>query len=59
MDNISNLKATICALIGAMGGLIVKLLFGGWSEDMATLIIFIYGGRFYNGTRPRRGFSKQ
>lgn len=63
MDNISNLKATICALIGAMGGLIVKL-FGGWSEDMATLIIFmavdfimglVLAGVFQNSNKSKSG----
>jgi len=33
-------KTFICALIGVAGGIITRL-FGGWSEDMITLIVFM------------------
>lgn len=35
-----NIKAFICTAFGAIGGMIAHL-FGGWTEDMATLIIFM------------------
>lgn len=40
MGNVSNLKTAVCSIIGVLGGFVAKL-FGGWSEDMATLIIFM------------------
>ena len=36
----TNLKTVICTLFGAIGGIIAHL-FGGWTEDMVTLIIFL------------------
>lgn len=36
----TNIKAFTCTLIGVTGGIITKL-FGGWSEDMVTLIVFM------------------
>ena len=36
----TNIKAFICAAIGAVGGVITNLL-GGWSEDMITLVVFM------------------
>ncbi len=40
MNSISNLKLVICALAGAIGSFLAKL-FGGWSEEILTLIIFM------------------
>lgn len=36
----TNLKGFICTIFGAIGGFIAQL-FGGWTEDMITLIAFI------------------
>lgn len=36
----TNLKAFICTIFGAVGGFIAQL-FGGWTEDMVTLIAFM------------------
>lgn len=36
----TNLKGFICAVFGAVGGFIAQL-FGGWTEDMVTLIAFM------------------
>lgn len=36
----SNMKAMICTVFGAIGGMIAHL-FGGWTEDMITLTIFM------------------
>lgn len=36
----TNLKAFICTIFGAVGGMLAQL-FGGWSEDMITLIAFM------------------
>ena len=36
----TNLKVFICTILGAIGGFIARL-FGGWTEDMITLIIFM------------------
>lgn len=36
----TNLKAFICTIFGIVGGLIAQL-FGGWTEDMVTLIVFM------------------
>ena len=36
----TNAKAIICTVFGVIGGGIAKL-FGGWTEDMITLIIFM------------------
>jgi toxin secretion/phage lysis holin len=38
--NISNIKIMVCAMVGAIGAFIANL-FGGWTEDMMTLIIFM------------------
>lgn len=40
ISGISGAKVAFCASIGAIGGFIVDM-FGGWSEDMVTLIIFM------------------
>lgn len=40
MENITNLKLYVCAMAGTVGAF-VAWLFGGWSEDMATLIILM------------------
>lgn len=36
----TNLKGFICTIFGAVGGLIAWL-FGGWTEDMITLIVLM------------------
>ena len=36
----TNLKGFICTVFGAVGGFIAQL-FGGWTEDMVTLIAFM------------------
>lgn len=36
----TNIKAMVCTIFGIIGGMIAKL-FGGWTEDMITLIIFM------------------
>lgn len=36
----NEIKITVCTMFGAIGGTIAKM-FGGWSEDMATLLIFM------------------
>ncbi len=38
--NISNIKIMVCAMVGAIGAFIANF-FGGWTEDMMTLIIFM------------------
>ncbi len=38
--NISSIKITVCTLLGAVGGFIVNC-FGGWTDDMITLLIFM------------------
>jgi len=38
--NISTLKIYFCTIIGVIGTFISKL-FGGWTEDMVTLVIFM------------------
>ena len=38
--NISTIKIYCCAAAGVIGSIIAKL-FGGWTEDMVTLIIFM------------------
>lgn len=40
MDKINTAKATLVGLLGAMGSYIANL-FGGWTSDLATLIIFM------------------
>ena len=36
----TNIKVLCCTIAGVIGGIITRL-FGGWSEDMITLIIFM------------------
>ena len=36
----TNLKVMICTMFGVVGGLFARL-FGGWTEDMITLVIFM------------------
>lgn len=36
----TNLKAFICTMFGIVGGFIAQL-YGGWTEDMVTLIVFM------------------
>jgi toxin secretion/phage lysis holin len=36
----TNLKIVVCTIFGVVGSFIAKL-FGGWTEDMVTLIIFM------------------
>lgn len=38
--NISNIKILVCTALGVTGSFIARL-FGGWSEDMVTLIVFM------------------
>ena len=40
MENITSLKIYVCTVLGAVGAFI-SWLFGGWSEDMLTLIILM------------------
>ena len=40
MKNIVDLKLTLCAVLGALGGVIAEM-FGGWTGDMTTLVIFM------------------
>lgn len=39
-DKLFNLKTGVCAMIGAIGAAISNL-YGRWSEDMVTLLIFM------------------
>lgn len=59
----TNVKAIICAAFGAVGGMIAKL-FGGWTEDMVTLLVlmtvdFVMGliiaGVFHNSNKSASG----
>lgn len=59
----TNLKGFICAAFGAVGGF-VSQLFGGWSEDMVTLLVlmvvdFVMGlilaGVFHNSNKSENG----
>ena len=61
--NISGVKVGICAFFG-MAGSIIADLFGGWSEDMATLVIFmavdyvmgiVVAGVFKNSNKSKTG----
>ncbi len=36
----TNVKAIICTVFGVIGGMIAKL-FGGWTQDMITLFVFM------------------
>jgi toxin secretion/phage lysis holin len=40
MEKINTAKATLIGLLGAIGSFIAQL-FGGWTSDLATLIIFM------------------
>lgn len=60
---ISNIKVFICTVIGVVGSFIAKA-FGGWSEDMMTLVIFmavdfvmglIVAGVFHNSGKTETG----
>lgn len=59
----TNIKAIICTIFGAIGGMIAHL-FGGWTEDMITLIIFmavdfimglIVAGVFHKSNKSQSG----
>lgn len=59
----TNIKAIICSIFGAIGGMIAHL-FGGWTEDMITLIIFmaidftmglIVAGVFHKSNKSQSG----
>ena len=59
----TNLKGFICTVFGAVGGFIAQL-FGGWTEDMVTLIAFmtvdfimglILAGVFHNSNKTENG----
>ena len=59
----TNLKGFICTVFGAVGGFIAQL-FGGWTEDMVTLIVFmtvdfimglILAGVFHNSNKTESG----
>lgn len=59
----TNVKAFICTVFGAVGGIVAQL-FGGWSEDMVTLIAFmavdfvmglILAGVFHNSNKTENG----
>ncbi len=61
--NISNLKVVACTMAG-MTGSVVATLFGGWTEDIITLIIFmtvdfvmglVLAGVFKNSTKSQTG----
>ena len=40
MEKINTIKAVILTVIGAVGSIVTNL-FGGWTEDLTTLIIFM------------------
>ena len=59
----TNIKVVICTVFGAIGGMIAHL-FGGWTEDMMTLIIFmaidfimglIVAGVFHKSNKSQSG----
>lgn len=59
----TNLKGLICAIFGTVGGFVAQL-FGGWTEDMVTLIAFmtvdfimglILAGVFHNSNKTENG----
>ena len=59
----TNIKAIFCTIFGAIGGMIAHL-FGGWTEDMMTLIIFmaidfilglIVAGVFHKSNKSQSG----
>lgn len=61
--NISTVKIYFCTIIGVIGTFISKL-FGGWTEDMVTLVIFmsvdfimglVVAGVFHKSTKSKTG----
>ena len=59
----TNIKAIICTAFGVVGGMVAHL-FGGWTEDMITLIIFmavdfimglIVAGVFHKSNKSQSG----
>ena len=59
----TNIKAMVCTAFGVVGGMIAQL-FGGWTEDMVTLIIFmavdfimglIVAGVFHKSNKSQSG----
>lgn len=40
MNNVNTLKTAVCSVIGTVGGIITSL-FGGWTQSMTTLLIFM------------------
>ncbi len=61
--NISTVKIYVCAIIGAVGTFVSKV-FGGWTEDMVTLVIFmavdfimglIVAGVFHKSNKSQSG----
>jgi toxin secretion/phage lysis holin len=61
--NISTVKIYVCAMIGAVGTFVSKI-FGGWTEDMVTLVIFmavdfimglIVAGVFHKSNKSQTG----
>ena len=59
----TNIKGIICTTFGIIGGIIARL-FGGWSEDMVTLVIFmaidfvmglVVAGVFHNSSKSTSG----
>lgn len=61
--NMNGIKTTLCALLGAIGGMVTTFL-GGWSGDMTTLLIlmgvdFVMGiilaGVFKRSTKSESG----
>ena len=59
----TNIKAIICTIFAVVGGAIAQL-FGGWTEDMITLIIFmaidfimglIVAGVFHKSNKSQTG----
>ena len=61
--NISTFKLSFCTALGLLGSFISRL-FGGWTEDMVTLVIFmavdflmglIVAGVFHNSDKSKSG----
>ena len=59
----TNIKTVICTVFGIVGGFIAKL-FGGWTEDIITLVIFmaidfvmglIVAGVFHKSNKSKTG----
>ena len=53
MDKASGIRAAVCGGIGAIGGFLSSL-FGGWTNDLTTLIIFMAGSLRRPWGTPRR-----